>query len=64
MPVEVEEVAIFEPQALTFTFEVGGFAPQRTPQGLQVRIAEAEGRGEAIWRMGHDSSRCSGARLH
>ncbi|MNT75474.1 hypothetical protein D3C72_2143720 [compost metagenome] len=61
MPIEVEEVAIVEPEAFSLAFDVRGFAPQRTPQGLQVRVAEAEGGGEAFWQMGHDDSRCSGA---
>ncbi|MNG40693.1 hypothetical protein D3C84_1293980 [compost metagenome] len=58
MPVKVEEVAILEPQAFTLAFEVGGFTPQRSPQGLQVRVAEAEGRSEG----GQFSDRV--ARLH
>ena len=48
MPVEVEEVAVIQPQAFTLAIKVDGFAPQRPPQGLQVRVAEAEGGGEAF----------------
>ncbi|MCY1175406.1 hypothetical protein D9M73_156420 [compost metagenome] len=61
VPVEIEKIAIFKPQAFAFAADVHGFTPQRPPQGLQVRIAEAEGGGEAFWRMGHVLSRCSGA---
>ncbi len=43
MPVEIEEVAILQPQALTLTLDVGGRPPQRPPQCLQVGVAEAEG---------------------
>ena len=43
MPVKVEEVTVCKPQAFTFAVQVGGFAPERSPQGLQVRVAEAEG---------------------
>jgi len=46
MPVEVEEIAVFQPQAFALTIKVYGLAPQRPPQGLQVRIAEAEGGDE------------------
>jgi hypothetical protein len=63
VPVEVEKVAILKPQAFALAFDVRGFAPQRSPQGLQVRVAEAEGRGEAFWQMRHDGSRCSSASL-
>ncbi|MNN41173.1 hypothetical protein D3C81_1552750 [compost metagenome] len=48
VPVEIEKVAIFKPQAFAFTLDMYGFAPQRPPQGLQVRIAEAEGGVEAF----------------
>src|SRR3546814_16426920 len=46
MPVEIEKVAVLQPQALTFPSDVGGLAPQRPPQGLQVRVAKAQGRDE------------------
>jgi hypothetical protein len=48
VPVEIEEVAILKPQAFALALDVRGFAPQRPPQGLQVRVAEAEGGGEAF----------------
>lgn len=50
VPVEVEEVAVVEPQAFALPVQVGGLAPQRPPQGLQVRIAEAECRDEGFYR--------------
>jgi hypothetical protein len=56
VPVEIEKVAILKPQAFALTFDVRGFAPQRSPQGLQVRVAEAEGRGEAFAGLEHDVS--------
>ncbi|MNP15131.1 hypothetical protein D3C76_1074760 [compost metagenome] len=59
MPVKVEEVAILEPQAFTLALQVGGFAPQRPPQGLQVRIAEAEGWSEG----GRFSDRVAGLHI-
>ncbi len=55
VPVEIEEVAILQPQALTLTLEVGGRPPQRPPQCLQVRVAEAEGGFEQVARRGHDA---------
>ncbi|WP_425273348.1 hypothetical protein, partial [Pseudomonas petroselini] len=46
MPVEVEEVAVFQPQTFALAFDVGGGSPQRSPQRLQVGVAKAEGGGE------------------
>ncbi len=51
MPVEVEKVAIVQPQAFALTLDRGGGTPQRPPQGLQVGVAEAEGGFEVVRRV-------------
>jgi len=48
MPVEVEKVAVVQPQAFALAFDVRGRAPQRPPQRLQMRVAEAEGGFEQV----------------
>lgn len=53
VPVEVEEVAVGQPQAFAFAGQFGELAPQRAPQGLQVRIGQAGGRAERGGEAGH-----------
>lgn len=56
VPVEIKEVAIIEPKPFARAVDMCGFTPQRAPQGLQVRVAKANGRGEAFARREHDVS--------
>jgi hypothetical protein len=53
VPVHVEKVAVVQPHPLAPTLKVNGFAPERAPQGLQVRVAQAsggfEGFGAEAW---------------
>ena len=55
-PVKIEKVAGIQPQTCALALKVGGRAPQRTPQRLQVRVAKAEGGDETIRRVGHGGS--------
>ncbi len=55
MPVEVEKVAVVQPQAFALAFDMGGRAPQRPPQGLQVGVAEAEGGFEQLRGRDHET---------
>jgi len=62
VPVQIEKVAVIQPQALALALQVSGRAPQRAPQGLQVRVAKAEGGDEAIRRVRHGEGLDAAAR--
>ncbi|MNE81457.1 hypothetical protein D3C80_1781110 [compost metagenome] len=53
MPVEVDEVAIGQPQALAVALQLRQLAPQGAPQRLQVGIGQADGRTEGGAWAGH-----------
>ncbi|MNP42072.1 hypothetical protein D3C76_1358090 [compost metagenome] len=53
MPVQVDEVAVSQPQSFAVTLQLRQLAPEWPPQGLQVGIGQADGRTECGVGAGH-----------
>lgn len=60
MPVEVDKIAVIQPNAFALERQRRLFAPQGSPQRLQVRVAQPEGRAKT--RMRCAQRECPGKR--